>query len=316
MKRCWRWDASGLWSLLEAHDEDDDDMKAPCLKPTQAMSYNGCDDKAGVPVGRTIPISASARQSNRVLMEPGQTPQASDHDFLSKRGTVSGIHRMNISNNPGDSLYSGGPDGHGRGYVTTHNATLDPSSGLKHIAHFYQYMLHVAREQSAVEDIEQLRKELPYVVLIETDGGPDHNLTFLKNILSLFGLFLVGNMDKLTATRCCSGLSFMNVAERLMSLLTLGMSGLSLMMDPNADSFLMEDVIGNISSMKGVRDSIAEYDDAVKKVLDILERRLKRVADDAAPASGNDDAVSYGMYLVYSANHIYLFLRHRHLLST
>lgn len=297
MKKCWRWDASGLFSSFEAHDFDDDEMKAPCLSPTRAMSYNGADDKASVPVGRKVPISASARQSTRVLMEPGQKPKASDHDFLSERGVASVIHRMNISNNPGDSLYSGGPDGHGRGYVSTHNATLDPSTGMKHIAHFYQYLLHVAREQSAVEDIDELKKELPYVVLFETDGGPDHNLTFLKNQLALFGLFLAGNMDKLSATRCCSGYSFLNVCERLMSLLTIGMSGLSLMMDPNADSFLMEDVIGNVSSMKGVRESIAEYDDAVAKVLGILERRLERVAaanNDVPPSNENDgDAVSY-----------------------
>ena len=148
-----------------------------------------------------------------------------------------------------------------------------------------------------MEDIDELKKELPYVVLFETDGGPDHNLTFLKNQLALFGLFLAGNMDKLSATRCCSGYSFLNVCERLMSLLTIGMSGLSLMMDPNADSFLMEDVIGNVSSMKGVRESIAEYDDAVAKVLGILERRLERVAaanNDVPPSNENDgDAVSY-----------------------
>ena len=39
------------------------------------------------------------------------------------------------------------------------------------------------------------------MVLIECDDGPDHNLTFLTNQLSLLGLFLVGNMDNLNATR-------------------------------------------------------------------------------------------------------------------
>ena len=51
-------------------------------------------------------------------------------------------------------------------------------------------------------------------------------------------------MDKLTFTVYCPWLSFVNICERAMSNLNIGQAGLSLMMDPNADRFLIEDVIG------------------------------------------------------------------------
>ena len=272
MKNCWRHDASRLHVLFQ--EGADSWLEGDtCLEADRAMSYNGGDDKATAAVGRILPISASAKQSARVIMAPGAKPLALDHNFHNERVVPSAIHNMNISGNPGDSLYSGGPDGNGRSFVSVHDQTLDPSTGLKHAANYYQYLLHVVKERMDTDDIVELKGGLPYTVLLETDGGPDHNLTFLNNIISLLGLFLVGNMDKLTATRCCSGRSFLNVVERMMSNLTLGQAGLSLRMDPNAHGFLLDSVINNVTTMKGVRQAIEEYDDAFPKAIEILQRR-------------------------------------------
>eukprot|EP00957_Ditylum_brightwellii_P001238 96988-Ditylum_brightwellii.AAC.1 len=64
---------------------DDDECKAPCLEPTQAMSYNEGDNKASCAIGRKFPISALARQSACVIMEAGKGPQVADHDFNNER---------------------------------------------------------------------------------------------------------------------------------------------------------------------------------------------------------------------------------------
>ena len=82
---------------------------------------------------------------------------------------------------------------------------------MKHAAHFNSFLLRLATEQWASNT-----KPLAHLVLMECDGGADHNLTFLFNQLVLFCLFLVGNMDKINATRGTPGLSYLNVAERLM----------------------------------------------------------------------------------------------------
>ncbi len=96
--------------------------------------------------------------------------------------------------------------------------------------------------------------------------------------MALFGLFLICNVDKMTATRCCPGLSFLNIVERAMSLVNMGISSLALAIDPDADKFLVEEVIKGMSSMKNVRDSIADYDEAVEVAIQILERQLNQLS--------------------------------------
>ena len=56
--------------------------------------------------------------------------EAGDHDFAGVNKLVpSAIHQMNQSTNPSDSLYSGGPDGTGRTFVSVHDALLGKSLG-------------------------------------------------------------------------------------------------------------------------------------------------------------------------------------------
>ena len=70
--------------------------------------------------------------------------QACDNDYGSVANILSSvIHNMNQSRNHGDLLYSGGPDGTGRTFVSLHDETLDPSSGYKHDAHFHQLFLYL-----------------------------------------------------------------------------------------------------------------------------------------------------------------------------
>ena len=127
---------------------------------------------------------------------------------------------------------------------------------------------------------------------MECDGGPDHNLTFLLDQLSLLGLFLVGGMDKLTSTRGCPGLSYLNTAERPMSNLNRGISSLSLMMDPNTPAWLRE-LLHGVVSMKGVRMILAEYDDVLQHVIDVLERRVEKMNVSNTQNNEADDARNY-----------------------
>ena len=75
------------------------------------------------------------------------------------------------------------------------------------------------------------------MVLIECDGGPDHNTTFLANLLSFIGLFLIGNMEKLNATPGCPGLSYLNTSERPVSLLNYGLVYLALRMNSDTSEW-------------------------------------------------------------------------------
>eukprot|EP00978_Attheya_sp_CCMP212_P035050 scaffold150431_cov65-Attheya_sp.AAC.4 len=50
--------------------------------------------------------------------------------------------------------------------------------------------------------------------------------------LAAVAVFLLGNMDRMIMVRGCPQLSFLNVAEQAMSLINIGLTGLSLKMKP------------------------------------------------------------------------------------
>ena len=127
MKKYWRYDASDLYLLFCEHFQSCSSDIEPCLQPDIGMSYNSGDDKASAAVGRHLPVSATAKQSTRIPVGVGgDAPKAADHDFCCERVIPTVIHRMNISRDPGESLYSGRPDGNGHTYISMHDETLDP----------------------------------------------------------------------------------------------------------------------------------------------------------------------------------------------
>ena len=105
---------------------------------------------------------------------------------------------------------------------------------------------------------DPIQSFMPYVVLLETDGGPDHNLRFLRNCILLLAAFLVGNMDKLVAVRRCLRHSYLNTVERCMSILNLGLTNLGMRVDFDLPDWLFDLLEGN-GSMKKLREAIALY---------------------------------------------------------
>ena len=67
-----------------------------------------------------------------------------------------------------------------------------------------------------------------YLVGLETYGGGDHNHKHVQNQLAPFGLFLLGNMENLNMARGRPGIYFLNVSERAMDFLNIGISSITL----------------------------------------------------------------------------------------
>ena len=76
-------------------------------------------------------------------------------------------------------------------------------------------------------------------------------------------------MDNLNATRGCPGISYLNMSEIPMSLLNYGLASLALRMGPYTPEWLNE-ILNSVSSMKGVRKKITEYDDIITHNIDTL----------------------------------------------
>ena len=94
------------------------------------------------------------------------------------------------------------------------------------------------------------------VLLLYTDGGPDHSITFMTVILALLCLFLTGDLDFIIAARTCPQQSWKNCVEKIMCILNLAMYGVALVRAEMPDD-MEEECRKAKKSMAGVRKAQA-----------------------------------------------------------
>lgn len=75
------------------------------------------------------------------------------------------------------------------------------------------------------------------MLLIYTDGGPDHRLTYLSVQLSVIALFLQLDLDVLIAARTAPCHSWANPVERVMSIVNLGLQCVGMMCQKESVDF-------------------------------------------------------------------------------
>ena len=183
------------------------------------------DDKAIIPVGEPdCPISTGVRGHNRSLVVGSSLQQikALDHDFHLAGVVPSVAFFPNIPKQGRDSFYSGSV------VVTLKDKVLQPSHALRH-----------SIELSNI--VKNRGDNTKQVVLLISDGGPDHRLTFLSVKVAMIALFRSLDLDMLIAIRTCPYQSWTNLAERVMSTLNLALQNVSLAraaMDPELEAMI------------------------------------------------------------------------------
>ena len=151
-----------------------------------SIRYRDCadlvflDDKHRCKVGEPgMPVAALERGKQVIVNMAGKKFSVADHDFT-KCGMIPSV--LLFCDVPADtegSFYAG------QVYVGLKDSIFEASSSLRH-----------ATELSSII----LERDLKHPLLVMyTDGGPDHNLTFLKTQLSLICLFLNLDLDMLVA---------------------------------------------------------------------------------------------------------------------
>lgn len=73
-------------------------------------------------------------------------------------------------------------------------------------------------------------------VVVRTDGGPDHNMTFVRAQLAYLCAGIELGVDCLILSRTTAGQSYINPVERVMSVCNLGMYGMSLSRDHSGEA--------------------------------------------------------------------------------
>ncbi|KAK6189772.1 hypothetical protein SNE40_001768 [Patella caerulea] len=227
------------------------------------------DDKAIVPVGEPgKPISTNVRSHNRSLVVGDTKLSALDHDFHIHGAIPSVLFEVSIPENEDESFYQGTVN------VTVKDKVFQPSTALRHMTE----TIKILRDSSSTDGINL---SVP-VLLMYTDGGPDHRSTYWSVQLASILLFLHLDLDLLITARTAPCHSYTNPAERCMSLLNLGLQNVALEREAMTEN--EEFKVKSLSSMNA-RRGIAEKQPAMKEalvssvepVLATLKQRFQRL---------------------------------------
>ncbi|SMN01555.1 hypothetical protein SPONL_2127 [uncultured Candidatus Thioglobus sp.] len=190
--------------------------KGFCVKFRDFCQYVSADDKAIIPIGEPdLPISTGVRGHNRSIVPThGSKLEALDHDFHIHGVVPSVALFVDIPDDVHGNFYAGST------FVTCKDKVTQASSALRHVT---ELMSIITTHFST----DGLQSTAPILVLV-TDGGPDHRITFASVKISLLALFLGLNLDMLIAVRTCPYQSWTNLVERVMSTLNLALQNMSL----------------------------------------------------------------------------------------
>ena len=215
------------------------------IKFKDQATFVSLDDKHTVKVGEPGHPVAAVERGKQVLVAIGKTFAVSDHDFTKFSLTPSVTLAIQIPDTIEGSFYTGNV------YVNLKENAFQPSSGARHMAELNN-LLATYIDPSG---------EKP-VLLLYTDGGPDHRLTYLSVQLTLIALFIQLDLDILVAVRTPPGHSWKNPVERIMSILNMGFQGIGVVREETR----FEDELKGCSSLKDIRalaDKVPELKDAV-----------------------------------------------------
>lgn len=184
-------------------------LKEFAIKFKDFSSFVSMDDKHTVKVGEPNCPVAAVERGKQVLVTIGKTMAVSDHDFtrLSLSPSVSLL--IDIPESIEESFHRG------RVFVVLKENAFQPSSSIRHMTEL----------QGLLKSLGEVKP----VLLLYTDGGPDHRLTYLSVQLSLLALFIDMDFDFICAVRTPPQHSWKNPVERIMSILNIGFQGVGCM---------------------------------------------------------------------------------------
>ena len=228
------------------------------------------DDKHRMKIGEPGFPVAAAEHGRRVLVKVGTSFEVGDHDFTTFSMIPSVVLQNQIPEDVTSSWYRG------QVFVTLKEGTFEPSSPMRHMA-----------EVCSILDSQHSNKK---ALLVYTDGGPDHRVTYLSVQVSLIAIFLKLDLDFLCAARTGPCHSWRNPVERIMSTLNLGLQRIGLMREKVDDDFETEaQKCNNLKDLRAVASRQPDFSSTVcdsvshtKVLLTQIIQRLKLKGENLA----------------------------------
>ncbi|WAR05994.1 LOW QUALITY PROTEIN: hypothetical protein MAR_021363 [Mya arenaria] len=221
------------------------------------------DDKAKVPIGEPDrPVSTGVR--GRQSIAPVDIELSSlDHDMKMSSLTPSVVLKCRVPDTVQQSFV--------RGQVTTfiNDTVTQTSSPFRHAAHI-------------VKILESNQETNPKVLLKYTDGGTDQRNTLEQVKCANICLFQELNLDMLITVRCAPGQSYVNPAERIMSILNYGLQNVATERQKLDEE--TEKKLNRCNGMSSVRELLKKEPDlepkwveSIEPIQSLIENRFMRL---------------------------------------
>ena len=192
-----------------------------------------CADKAKVSFGEPGAAISSGVRGRQSIVPTTTLLGALDHDVNQKGNII-----------PSVTLISEIPEGNfgsfyrGQVMVSLKDSVFNPSDSYRAIIELMKSL--------EIQDIDWSEKRQLFMM---TDGGPEHRVNFESVKIPLIMIFRKINLDFLVAIRTAPGHSYINIVERLMSILNIGFQNMALER-PESQS---DDIIKTCKTLEDLR---------------------------------------------------------------
>ena len=202
-------------------------------------TFISTDDKNKIKVGEPNCPTAAVTRGKKVLVAEGQVLQAADHDFASITLTPTVILLYDVPEKIDGSWYRGQ-----RPAVRLKITATEPSTAIRNAAEIKEVLLskYVCKE------------EVPPILIMYTDGGPEHRTTFLTVKPAAIYLYKSLNLDMILHLRTAPGHSYRNPPERVNCIQNLGLYGIGSMRQQVYEHPEFEKKISNCNNISQVRN--------------------------------------------------------------
>lgn len=206
------------------------------------------DDKAKVPIGepdRPVSTGVRGRQSiNPIDVELSRL----DHDMKMTSLTPSVVLQCSVPETVEQSFV--------RVQVTTfvNDTVTQMSSPFRHDMHI-------------VKILQSNQQTHPKIILKYTDGGTDQRNTL--ELVKCANICLFQELDMLITARCASGQSYVNPAERIMSILNYGLQNVATEREKLDDE--TEKKLNRCNGVSSVRELLHKHPDLMPKWIESFE---------------------------------------------
>ncbi|XP_041378644.1 uncharacterized protein LOC121390784 [Gigantopelta aegis] len=206
-------------------------LKERAIKLKNNCTLMFCDDKAKVPYGEPGSSVSTGVRGKVSIVPTSTTLVALDHDMTKASLTPSVVLDCNIPESIDKSFV--------QGRVTTviNDSIFQTASPFRHAI--------------VLAKVMKQKKDIPPVLLKFTDGGTDQRKTLESVKCASIYLFKNLNLDMLLLGRCAPGHRYVNPAERVMSILNIGLQNVSLEQAKSSDE--VEALLKKCNSVADIR---------------------------------------------------------------